>query len=228
MKMCGAFEHLGPGQRERKEDGVARGHVGHRDAAAHLRGRSRLRHVDLAGEGRAAESIQADFGHQVPLRAQRGRHARGGLQLDLVPLPVIEREGVAGVPFAARQRQASGRIEASAEEANGFVWGSGHSESSIIVAARANPLPHLHSARHPARQRHLRGDPRAGPRARATRPLAWSIETPQDRAAGLHSAAAALQSPAAALARIRPHRGFRYGRLPHRRTRRGTSLRSRA
>ena len=58
--------------------------------------------------------------HQVPLHSERRRHPRRRLQLDLVPLPVIEGERVAGVSIAPRQRQAGGRIEASAQQAHGF------------------------------------------------------------------------------------------------------------
>ena len=74
-----------------------------------------------AGERRAAECIQADFRDHVPLHAERCGHPRRGLQLDLMPLPVIERERIAGVPSAARQRQASRGIEASGEQANGLL-----------------------------------------------------------------------------------------------------------
>ena len=90
---------------------------------AHLGRGARLRHGDIGGQRRAAEGIQADLGHQVPLRAERRRHARGRLQFDLVPLPVIERERVAGVALAPRQRQAGGGIEAAAQQADRFVLG---------------------------------------------------------------------------------------------------------
>jgi hypothetical protein len=46
-------------------------------------------------------------------------HSNGGLQLDAVPLPVIEGEAIALVAFLARNRETGSGIEPTAEEADG-------------------------------------------------------------------------------------------------------------
>src|ERR1035437_1192322 len=65
-----------------------------------------------AGWGRPAEGIQADLGHQMPRGAERLGHPSRRVQFDLMPLPVVERERIALVALAPRQRQASRRIQA--------------------------------------------------------------------------------------------------------------------
>ncbi len=172
MKMCGAFKHLGPRERKREEDGIPRRHVGHRDAFAHFDRGSTLRHVDRAGKRRPAERVQPDLRHQMPFRAECLRHARRRVEFDLVPLPVVEREGVARVALAPRQRQAGGGIQASAQQAYRFI----HYVSSVALpqgyagnSYREIPLPHFHAAGHHARQRDLCGHLGAGRRAAGTR-----------------------------------------------------------
>ena len=199
----GRFQHLGPRQRERKEDGVARRDVGDGNAVRPSRRRSRP-------SGTAMSSVSADPPNASrPIFATMCRstpsacgHARRGLQLDLVPLPVVERERVAGVPLAARERQAGGGVEASGEQADGLLrWSDDIPELALSPGALCMesypvvqiPLSHLDSARHPPRQRHVCRHPRAGAARSRTSGTRSTIESPTRAPAGLHGAAPALQ-----------------------------------
>ena len=116
----GALQHLRPGQRQRKEDGVAGRHVGHRDAVAHLVERPRLGYSHVRRQRGSAERVEPNLHHQALLHTQRRRYPRRRIQLEFVPLAVIERDRVAGKAIAPSQRQAGGRIEAARQETNCF------------------------------------------------------------------------------------------------------------
>jgi hypothetical protein len=75
---------------------------------------------DVVSESRSAERIETDLGHLVFRDADVRGDAGGGIELNLVALAVVEGECVAGVPFAAGERQAGGGIEAAAYEADRF------------------------------------------------------------------------------------------------------------
>ena len=134
MKMSDDLQHLGPGQRKGEKDRVARRNVGDRDPVRHLVRRPPFGNVDVGGQRRSAERVQPDPGDHVPLHADARGDARRRLQLDLVPLPVVERERVACVPVAPRQRQAGGRIEASAQSRQtAFLGGEMNTTVNPIV-----------------------------------------------------------------------------------------------
>ena len=71
----------------------------------------------------------------MALGAEVRGDAGGGFQFELVALAVIEGERVAGVAFAAGQRQAGGGIQAAAQQADGFGGGAALISSYIIIAA---------------------------------------------------------------------------------------------
>ena len=90
----GGADRLGVGQRQRQQHRVSRRHVGDRDAVGHLVGRAILGHSDGGRQGAAAELGQIDREHDVPLDAQGLGHPPGGVQLEAMPLAVIDRQGV--------------------------------------------------------------------------------------------------------------------------------------
>ena len=55
---------------------------------------------DIRGQGAGAESPQIDTSGAVLARAEKCRHARGGVQFDAMALAVIERERIAFVAVA--------------------------------------------------------------------------------------------------------------------------------
>ena len=108
------------GQRERKKNGVARGHVGDRECRRrHLRFVAIFGNGDITGQSRAAEGAQIKTDHAMFGRAQLLGDVGGGLHFDLMPLAVIKGEAVTGVAFFARDGEAGGRIEPAAEQADG-------------------------------------------------------------------------------------------------------------
>ena len=108
-------EHLGPRQRERQEDRVARRHVRDRDARAHLAIRAVLRHVDVRGQRRAAEDAQVDLRDDM-LATPAAPRSAAPRELRRVPLPVAEAQRVRREALALRDRQHRRRVEAPAQE----------------------------------------------------------------------------------------------------------------
>ncbi len=114
------FEQFRPGQRVRKEYGIARRNVRNGYSAAHLISGARFRNFDIGRKSRAAELAQPYFHDSVFGRPEVGCDVPGGLQFDLMPLPVIERQRVAIEALAPGEGQARGRIEAAAQQADRF------------------------------------------------------------------------------------------------------------
>jgi hypothetical protein len=56
----------------------------------------------------------------MPLDPDRCGYTRRRLQLDPMPLAVVEGERITGVPLVPRQGEARRRIEASGEQADGL------------------------------------------------------------------------------------------------------------
>ena len=77
----------------------------------HRLGRAVLGHRDGGGQGAAAEGGQIDADDQVPPDAQRGGHPPGRLQLEAVPLAVIDRERVEREAFLPGDGRGGGRIQ---------------------------------------------------------------------------------------------------------------------
>ena len=93
---------------------------------AELVGRVVLGHVDVGGQRRAAERPQVDVDDHVALDARGCRDPRGGLELELVALPVAEAQRVNGVPLALGDRQHRGRVEPAAEQHHRWFSGKTH------------------------------------------------------------------------------------------------------
>ena len=113
-------EGLGPGQREREEDGVAGGDVGGRDALADLGQRRVLGHRHVGGERRAPEGAEVEVDHHVPPDAEPLGHAPRGLELDRVPLAVAHAQRVDVEPVAPRDGGGRGRVHPAAQQDDGF------------------------------------------------------------------------------------------------------------
>ncbi len=114
------FEHFGPGQRQRQHDGVARRHIGHRDAGLQAVGG----YGDVGiGQRRAAKARQVQAEGAVGCRAQVVRHALCGLQFDVVTLTVVQRQAVAAIAFGLGDGQHGGRIQPAVEQDDGIGGG---------------------------------------------------------------------------------------------------------
>ena len=100
------FQRFRPGQRAGQEDGVARRDVSHRDSFAHRFHAAALWNRDVIRQGRTAEGAQVDLQGHVPRGAKSLGNSRGRIDLDPVPLAVVEGKGVALEALLARQCQA--------------------------------------------------------------------------------------------------------------------------
>lgn len=114
------LEHLRPGQREGKKDGVARGHVRDGDAGGNAGDVSVFGDGDIGSERGMAEQPQIDVHRFVFYRAEVRRNAGGGFELNPMPLPVIERKSVAVKAFAPRNREAGSGIKTTAQQTDCF------------------------------------------------------------------------------------------------------------
>ena len=74
-----------------------------------------FRHVDVRRQRAAAEGPQVDLDNLMLAHAKVPGHARRRLELDPVPLAVIERERVALEAVAPGHAQAGGGIQSSAQ-----------------------------------------------------------------------------------------------------------------
>ena len=81
--------------------------------------RAVLRDVDIGGQRGAAEGAEIDGKDDVARGAEAGGERAGGVELDPVPLAVVEGEGMAGKALAACGGEAGGGVESSAQQANG-------------------------------------------------------------------------------------------------------------
>ena len=104
-------QDLGHRQRVSHEQGVARGHVGRGNPAAHLRVAAILGNRALTGERRAGNPSQIDLAHAMGSGAQGPRHACGCLQFHRVKLAVMKTQGVAQQPLSAAHGEHGGRVE---------------------------------------------------------------------------------------------------------------------
>ncbi|KAG1606523.1 hypothetical protein G6F45_013962 [Rhizopus arrhizus] len=84
-------EHFGPAQGQRQHDGVARRHVGDRDA-----GTAGLGHVDVVGQRRAADAAQVHVHGLVRDHALGLGHARGGIQFGGMARAIAHAQGMHG------------------------------------------------------------------------------------------------------------------------------------
>ena len=74
-----------------------------------------FRHRDVRGQRAAAERSQIDLNNLMLAHTEMPGHTRRGLELDPVPLAVIEGERVALEAVAAGHAQAGGGIQSSAQ-----------------------------------------------------------------------------------------------------------------
>src|SRR5688572_7126205 len=112
-----ARKHFRPCQGEREKDGIARGYVRYRDPVRHLFRGPRFWYSDFGSQRRPSEGRKRNLGDEVALHTDCHRYPARGIQLNLVTLAVVERDGVARVSFQFRQEQAGGGIQTSAEQA---------------------------------------------------------------------------------------------------------------
>ena len=131
-------KRLGPGQGQRQENGVAGRDVGDGDAGRHLFGGAVARHVDVGGEGGAAEGAEVEGEDAVFGGAQGVGDAAGGVEFDGVPLAVGHGEGVAAEAVVAGRGQGHGGIEAAAEQDDGRTRRIGH---GLPLLQCAGPSP---------------------------------------------------------------------------------------
>ena len=101
-----------PAERKREEDGVARRNVGDGDILSH----PAFRHVDIRGQGGAAESAEIERKDDVAFSTERERHSLRCLELDAVALAVIDGEREQAVALFDRGRRSHHRIEPSGDE----------------------------------------------------------------------------------------------------------------
>ena len=82
---------------------------------------------DIGGEGAGAEGAQIDVhGRDARGRAKNFATRDGGVELDAMALAVVERESVAVVTVAAGDGEASGGIQAAAQQTHCFLHGKPH------------------------------------------------------------------------------------------------------
>ena len=86
--------YLGVGQGKREEDGVPGGDVGDGDFRRHLLQAASMRYRYIGGERAAAEGAQVDGDGFLLPHAVVARDGCGGLDLALVALPIVERDGM--------------------------------------------------------------------------------------------------------------------------------------
>jgi hypothetical protein len=115
-----AAQHLGPGQRQRQHDGVARGHVSDRNARLHTSGRDGDPGV---GQRRAAELCESQIEGAVLDGTECPGDFFGGFELGAVALAIVEGQAVAGMALAARDGKARGGIEATGKEDDSRLHG---------------------------------------------------------------------------------------------------------
>jgi len=118
-------EHLGPAERERKHDRIARRHVSYRDAPAAPALIGILWHGDVIGQRGAADAAQVDAHGLVRDRVACGDALRGG-QFRSMALAVLDAERVASKALRTRDRECNGGIHAAREEDDCAFAGAGH------------------------------------------------------------------------------------------------------
>ena len=144
--MSARAEHLGHGQRVGHEERVARRDVGDRDAGADL-GLARPLGTSMSrGQRRAADGAQVEVDAPVRGGAQRGGHARRGLELDLVALAVAEAERVTALALGPGHGQRGGRVEAAREQHDGVTVISTGALADVRADDEAGAREHFEDA----------------------------------------------------------------------------------
>lgn len=93
----GGTQHLCQGKGIAQEDGVAGGHIGDRDALAHVSQAAMLGHRHVGGQRRAAECAQVKRQHTMALGPEPAGQGPGSLQFTTLPLAIIKRQGMTGM-----------------------------------------------------------------------------------------------------------------------------------
>ena len=91
-EQVGRPHHFSISQRQREKHRVAGRHIGDRNAFGDFLFVSIQRHVDVVGQRAAAKLIEPDRRNHVPHNAERRRHAAGGIELEPMPLAVVDRQ----------------------------------------------------------------------------------------------------------------------------------------
>ena len=105
---------LGKAEREAEEDGVARRHIGDRNTIAD----AVLGNRNVGGQRRPAERAQVERQHDMAVGAAR-RNLPSRVQLNPVPLAIIDAERHHAKSPLPRQRRADHRVEPSRKEDDG-------------------------------------------------------------------------------------------------------------
>ena len=103
---------LGPCQRQREKDEIARRDVGHRDSI----GDTALRDFDRIGQSRSSESSQVERQDHMALDPQLGRDLLRRFEFPAVALVVIDRQRVERVALLTREAGGDHRVEAARQQ----------------------------------------------------------------------------------------------------------------
>src|SRR5216683_792563 len=147
-------ERLRPGERERKKNGVPRRYIRGRNVLTHLPWRAILRHVDSGGKRRSAEAPEIEVDDFVTRDVKGARDASRRFDLEGMPLPIPKRHRVRREAFALRNRQRRRRIDAAAEQHDGFPFTVMHDRklsSAGTAAAADRSAAQAHESRRGAR-----------------------------------------------------------------------------
>ncbi len=103
-------DDLGPTERQRQHDGVARGHIRNGDTVA-----ASVGDLDVVGQGRAADAAQVHVDHLVRNDALRGSNARCSVQFRRMALAITNAQRVDGKALLLRECDDGGGIHATGQ-----------------------------------------------------------------------------------------------------------------
>src|SRR4051812_33415806 len=113
-------EDLGPSEREREEDRVARRNIGGWNAGGLQI--AIVRHRNIRRERRPPDRTKVDVELEMPFDPQRLRHRPRRLDFAPVTLAVVDRKGEQTEPLRLRDCGGCVRIEAAAQQYYGSHW----------------------------------------------------------------------------------------------------------
>jgi len=116
-------QDFSPGESEREKNRVAGGHVSDGNAFAHGCLIAIFGHGNVVSEGGVAEDAEIDFGHTMIGGSEGFGNAGGGGDFDGVALAVIERKRETVEAFTAREGEANGGVEPTAQQTDGPGFG---------------------------------------------------------------------------------------------------------
>ena len=119
-EQVGRAHHFSIAERQRQKHRVAGRHVGDRECRATSRSSLRSSGTSISSvSALPPNSIEPDRRDDVPLDAQRLGHAPRRIQLEPMPLAVVDRQRKQPIPFRAGNRRRRGRIEPAGKQDDG-------------------------------------------------------------------------------------------------------------